>query len=229
MNTLMKWFPALALLALSIPAFSLTTYETSVTNQTTITVTNSQHGMNSKYFGVHVYNASSERVQPSGSPGYSYTIDSSSYELVVTFTSSFTGTVKLLGGFSLTSHARDFAVSVGSDVLGGYMRVCDDCSATDYALRSWSGKSWFTAGVTRLRLSAAGGGGWWRAWLEDQKVVFGYDQTSLANGTAICTGTPCEIRYNIQDYPSGSIPLGKCQRDTAVNAHWITPVYDQRP
>lgn len=230
MSTFKKWFPVLAVLACSVPSFALITDEGTVTSSTTYTRTNAQHGMGSKYFGVHVYDNSGNRVQPSGSPGYSYTINASTYQLDITFTTTFSGTVKLIGGFSgLTSHSRDFAVSVGYDSYGGYMRVCDDCTLTNFALRSWSSKTWFTADKTSLRLSSTGGGGTWRAWLENSKVIFGYTGSSVPYGVAYCVGQPCEVRYSISDYPEGSIPLGSCARSSAVDEHWYGSVSDDRP
>ena len=131
----------------SSPAFALGSYSQTVTNVTSVTITNAQHSMGSKYFGVTVFDAESVRVQQSDSPGWSYSINASTYAVTVNFTSSFTGTVKLIGPFSgVTSADRDFKVSTAVEGGAGVLKVCADCTLTYNALRSWGGKSWFSAG-----------------------------------------------------------------------------------
>ena len=223
----------MALLALfsATSAFGLTSYSTTVSNVTTVTVTNAQHGFNSKYFAVTVYDNESVRVQPSDSPGYSYSINASTYAVTVNFTSSFSGTVKLIGPFTgVTTHNRDFAVSTGVDGGSGtgFMKVCSECTLELSALRSWSGKSWFSAGPVTLTLTAAAGGGTWRAWLEDQKVVFGYTNASVG-GSATCSGMPCEVRFSQSGFPTGSIPLGYQERSGVAGQHWVGSPTDSRP
>ncbi|HEU0119249.1 MAG TPA: hypothetical protein VFQ91_01905 [Bryobacteraceae bacterium] len=220
---------AMAAFLFSVPALALSSYERTVVSATSTTITNAQHGFGSKYLAVLVYDSESIRVQPGSTPGYSYSIDPSTYSVTVTFSSSFTGTVKLIGPFTgTTSSNSDFQVSIGVESGAGILRVCGDCTSVYYALRSWGGKSWYSAGPTTLTLTAAGGGGVWRSWLENQKVVFGYSYSGVG-GAATCNGLPCEVRFNVSDYPSGVIPLGSAQRSSVAGQHWVGTPNDDRP
>ena len=229
MKALLSCAAAAALFCVwSLPAFALGSYTQTVTNVTTVTIANSAHSMGAKYFGVSVFDSESVRVQQADSPGWSYSINASTFSVTVNFTSSFTGTVKLIGPFTgLTGNDRDFKVSSGLEGGAGVLKVCGDCSLDYFALRSWASKTWYSAGATVLSLTASGGGGTWRAWLENSKVIFGYSYASVG-GAATCSGLPCEVRFSQSGYPGGVIKLGSALRSGGAGQHWAGTPTDER-
>lgn len=229
MNSLKLALAALLLMVFSLPALAVSTHSHAVNGSTAVTITNAQHGMGSQYFGVHVYDNNDQRIQPSGSPGYSYSINASTYAVTVSFGSTFTGTVKITGPFTThTSDSRDFAPSIVVS-SGGFFKVCAGCTTTDYALRSYSGRSWYQANPSTLTLGASGNGGTVYVWLEGDKVVYGYTYTW--EGSAWCT-SPCEMRSGVGGFPSSGVfvPIGQVQRGSTQGTYWIeNTFYDARP
>jgi surface antigen len=91
---------AAAIALASVPALAVSTHSKTVTNVVSVVIANAEHGMTSKYFGVHLYDASSAQFQPAGIVGYTYSIHPADFTVTVSLSNSFSGTVRLTGPFT---------------------------------------------------------------------------------------------------------------------------------
>ncbi len=127
------------------------TYTTSVSNSAGITITNATHGMGSPNFGVYIKDNSGVRRPLSE---YSWSIDSSTYAVTISFSPNFTGTVKLVGLFpTYTTDDHDFKVtaSVGTTEVS----VCSGCDTTP-AARAYNSQNLVMDGIAVLSFSTLG-------------------------------------------------------------------------
>ncbi len=196
-------------LAAVVSMFGASVYSQGFTSVTSVAIANSQHGMGSTNFGVHVQNTSGSRFAPSEIS--SVGINTSTYEVTITFPSAKSGTVKLYGPFnSDTSHDRDFKVEInGTD--SQKLHVCRDCTTTNFARRTVSGKKIAMHAGDYMEVDSAPNAEI-RVFIQDQKVVYGFTASS---GTAFCVlGTnACEVRWGVSAWPSGAIKLAEVETD----------------
>lgn len=139
----MLQFLFLALLAVG-NALCLSTYSVGVSNQTSVVVTSSQHGFTNDKIAVHAYNGSGARVADTA---FTKAIDPYTYEVTVTFGSSFSGTVKLTGAFTtadVTNAARDF--DAGTVTGQKIVQICSTCTLANPAFAGAGTKKYFGAG-----------------------------------------------------------------------------------
>lgn len=198
--------------------FGVTTYEQTVTNQTSVTITNAQHGMNTTKYGVRVYNASGVVQYPST---YTAGIDEGNYSLTVSWPAAFSGKVKIIGTFpSLTSASTDFQVVRTTGNYGAYtaMLGCQYCTTQTPAVRQdANGKIWaaYNSGTVQLTATLASGSGTLRIFLQNGHTVYGFD---AANAAAACSpqlfGEGSELRYGVTSWPADAIQLAD------VGWHW---------
>lgn len=226
MKFLRKTGLVVALLAgLSGPAFSTTYYQQSVNNQTSVTITNATHGIGGSPIAVRVYNNSGVR-QPTST--YSVSVNGS-YDVTVSWGSSFTGTVKLSGFYtSDTNNENDFKPTLGtsSPPYGNIdqFRVCYGCGDSVHeSVRTASRKyiMWgngvyqHTTGACTLRV-----------YIEDNRLKFG-----LSAGSGSCSGAIVEgsgqVENNVSSFPSGSVKIGEAS--TASSGNKLYGLSDLRP
>ncbi|PWU04365.1 MAG: hypothetical protein C5B51_16950 [Terriglobia bacterium] len=187
---------------LATALYARTTYTTSVTSSLGVTITNSQHGFNSSQFGVLIYNQDGVK-QPT--TAYSW-ITGSNYDVTVSFASTFTGTVKLVGVYSsLTTADQDFKLTRNGSSLS-QLYVCDGCQ-NSYAKRSVSGSDITTDERSQLIITSFPVlSGYVYAYIVDTGLVY---QIPLgAQGT--CSGGACSVVRTLhpETTPTGGIVLG---------------------
>jgi hypothetical protein len=226
MNTFKKASAFLLLacaLIFSGEAFALSTYTQSVSSVTSVTISNSSHGLGSPNLGVHVYNSSGVRVADGS---FTKSINSGTYAVTVTWPSAFTGTVKLTGAFvngDITNADKDFKVipeGTGNDKV----KICDQCTPTNFALvNTASSQKYFAAGS--VSYTAGSGASNARVWLSpDGKVVFG---VPFGGALGSCSGGPCEVVADPDNnFPSGVEPIAELYFYEARNYQPI--ITDQR-
>jgi len=200
-------------------SFAITTWSGNYTSVTYASVTASTHGINSPYLGVRAVDNTGHKLTLSE---VSWEIDPDTYEVDVTFTNSFTGTLYISGPWPSTSSApAGFKVSVGSDQ--DKLLVCAGCE-TNAVRRVWGGQAYSSATYGALswpHTCNAGGGVTVYVYITGNGVVFGVDAPSSQLPTL--TATRATIAYNISAIPSGAVPLG-----SAVNNCGFGSVTDLR-
>jgi hypothetical protein len=208
------------LLALSAPhpARGASSYSTSVTSATSLTISAATSGMTSPYFGVYLIDSNNVKRPTSE---FSGTIDQSTYSVSITFNPAFTGTVKLRGLFpgSDTAHSYDFRLTAySSDSL----QVCDGCvdNSTGYAKRSYNGIHYVSTTSASVSLNCASG--WYFAYILDNQLY-----VAATNDDTSCMSNPVNLKmaFSSTGYPAGAVPLG-----IAKKANWdIWQYTDDRP
>lgn len=205
MNTFRKWLPALALLALSVPAFALSTYSEGVSNITTWSKAGSTMSLECTLTSGHVYNTSGQRVYT----GFTFTRGTyPSYTASFSFSSAFTGTVKVTGCLNSTSHASDFAPTNHYATGHAYGAINYD-RGTDGAdvVRV------FDLGGQNYRFVIVGGYGEFDSQGLVSATVRGYITAdgkftwgvSASSGSATCSMSglgQCAVVYNVSSFPS---------------------------
>lgn len=196
----MLQFLFLALLVVS-NALCLSTYSLGVSNQTSVVVTNAQHGFNSDKIAVHVYNSSGTRLADSV---FTKAVNGGTYEVTVTFGSSFTGTVKLTGPFTeagVTNAARDFDAAAIAGLKS--VQICSTCTAANPAFAGAGAKKYFSSGP--ITYAAAGSvASKVLVYLDAGKLVF---QVGTAAEAGEITGGPGVVRVQAGGFPQGVEPL----------------------
>ena len=210
----------LILLALCAPASALTTYSHSYTNVTSATITNAQHGFGSYWLGLYAKTSGGVVLNPA--TDISWTIDESTYEVDITFTNSFTGTVYLIGVWPSTDTGAgtDFKVDIGGNTANLY--DCEQCAtypAVDtyggqrYAKSEPSALSWVSFTASTVYVYGIG-----------SRIHFGLSQaTCNANQYNV---TNAVVDCNVNSMPSsGVVPLGTA----SISSGAFTSVTDNRP
>ncbi len=141
-----------ALFLAAVPSLQArVTYTTSVSNSSGLTISNATHGLNSPNFGVYIKDGSGVRRPLSE---YSWSIDSGTYAVTISFSPNFTGTVKLVGNFpDYTTDDHDFKVTAGVGTTE--VTVCGGCDTTP-AARAYNSQNFIMDGVAVLSFSATG-------------------------------------------------------------------------
>jgi hypothetical protein len=229
---------ALAMLA-SFPAFAqITEYDTAVTAQTSLTITNAQHGFNCSDLAVSVLDSNGVLQPESFTTG---TIDSTTYEVNMSWSSAFTGTVKLYGCYGAdTSASIDFkgALFNHTDCSGlactsvpDGLVVCNSCTKGAPAMRTVGGFQFVDDGLDSFRLTLNCTGNYW-VWADGdvQKVILG---VSNSGGGITCahvgSGVQLEVDYNVTGFPSSGDILKIAHGAFDVYPYGFTSITDDRP
>jgi len=203
-----------------VPAFAYSLYDYSVQGQlSSLTIAGATHGFGSTHLAVRVKYADGT-IATLGA--YSYSVDSSSYDVSLNFSPSLTfgAHVYLWGALgSNTTASTDFAFTGGANTL----TICASCSTSAVAQRAKDSKkytmavpvvfTWDTAPNTTMDV---------RVYILDNVIVFaGYPYFPLAH----CSSPACRIDGAVNDFPYGSIPLGHTTW-TGSSWGWLS---DDRP
>ncbi|MGA2594261.1 MAG: hypothetical protein ABSH32_30550 [Bryobacteraceae bacterium] len=203
----------------AMSSFAITTWSGNYTAVTYASVTESTHGINSPYLGVRAVDSTGHKLTLSE---VSWDINATTYEVDVTFTNSFTGTLYITGPWPSGSSApAGFMVSVGSDEDN--LLVCAGCETTAVR-RVWGGQPYSSDNYGALNwphTCNSGGGVTVFVYISGNGAVFGVDADSSQVPTL--TATRATIAYNISGVPSGAVPLG-----SAVNNCGFGSVTDLR-
>jgi len=186
----------------SPPARGASSYTTSVTSVTTLTISAATSGMVGARYGVYLVDSNNVKRPTSE---YSGTIDPSTYSVTIAFDPPFTGTVTLKGLFSGsdTTHGYDFKFTAPEN---GTVRVCDGCvdTSTGYAKRTASGKHYVSTRMAEATFDMNGqycNGGLVIGYILDNQLYFGDPFgciTSVTNAKVSAASS----------YPTDSVPLG---------------------
>lgn len=195
------------LLASVFCAFASFAYTHSITAQTSVTITNNQHQLNTHEIGIQCFNGSGTLVRTTE---YSRSINATTFEVVLTFNSSFTGSCQLLYvPYSDTTGSNDFKVSTSYDNGTPKLTVCSTCSTTAPARRTHSGKRYLMRGDSVLTLTNYSGSTVTvRVYLKDNQIFFGVSVPSTDVAASVAGGNVV-ISYDVQSVPSDALGLGE--------------------
>ena len=218
--------------ALASASWGLSTYSHSVSSPVTVsTITSSQHGFSSSKLGIRAYNSDAVRLAASA---YSWTISTSTKTVVVSFTSSFTGTIAVTGPLDReTAGSGDFAGEAGNSGGGEhFVRICNNCGSSN-AYRIDQSKGWWLDRSVSVTVPQTWGTGTYRVWLDHAttNVVFGWSG-AVQGSSAYCTGPRCEMQEYISGWPTGGhtkLLLVERTGGAPPNPGSWTSVTDQRP
>jgi len=203
----------------SLPAFATITSKTyAVTNENSLSIpyssssNSTNHQFASTKLGMSVYDNSGALVLP----GYGYTKaqNTSTFDITITFSSSFTGTVKLFGIFDPdTTASGDFAVTKGVGTPTNQLEVCASCSMSSYARRYSSATGKYHLGVRKVSFYQPHTITYATVyvWLDsNNRVVFGTTSNSTGAGEYCTAGGQgnCLIQWAVTGYPAGVQHLG---------------------
>jgi hypothetical protein len=216
-------------LACLFAAASLAQYSQQITTATSsLTITQAQHGYSSTKLGVMLYDGNGLALPTTG---YSYTIDSSTYAVNITFSPTISsGTVKILGVFATaTTASTDFQVTAATSTV----TVCASCSSSSPAARTTNGTGYvsrapvtFTASFPGVHPNFTA-----RAYILDNVMVLGISVANTSVGFTCAWGSDggaagsCRIDYSISSFPTGAVPLG----DVYYSGTTFGSVTDDRP
>lgn len=196
---------AAALVLLAAGAFhseaAISTYTTTVTNATSLTITNAQHGMNSWRFGANVLDSNGVLVLT----GYTVSVDQSTYQASFTFSPAFTGTIKLVGPKpdSPTTASTDFETTHNG---AGVLTVCSACSANAPAKRGSSGTGNYHTYATPQVYRHGSGSYTLRVWIDSRNIIhFGISTLAGMGAYGTCDSSAvgyCQVDYNVTSFPS---------------------------
>jgi hypothetical protein len=197
---------AVTLLAIS-QLHASSSYSTSVTSASSLNITAATSGMTSSKFGVYLVDGSGVKRPTSE---YSYGINASTYEVDITFSPAFTGTVKLKGLFAGadTTHDYDFKFTMADS---GTLRVCDGCvdNGSGYAKRSYASKHFVSTMASSADIEGCANGLYYAYILDNQLWI-----ATTSNIDSGCLTTPVNVKlaYSSGGYPTGSVHLGWIQK-----------------
>jgi hypothetical protein len=221
MRKLMVWIVA-ALAALTTASAQMTKWHGSYTGVTSAQITQATHGISSVYIGVVCKDSSGNKLDLDA---VSWTVDSSTYEVDITFTNSFTGTVYLSGPWpsSDTSNSTDFQVTI-SGSNSSILEVCNQC-ATYIARRTYNSQTF----------TASGGGylGWLSFTAPTVFVYFRENILTFGLDSSVCSGSGYNISANANvECPVSSMPTDSnvtALASAAISDGAFTSVTDLRP
>lgn len=222
MKSFFKSF-AIALLAAAVSSAAVHTYTQSYVSQTSVTILNSAHAMNSANFHASVYNSAGTSLFWGGS--YTATKNATTYAITISFVVPTSFMVKLTGPFpTATTATTDFKVSTHTS--DNSVRICNSCSTTAYARRVVTGNAYDLA--TPIIYNHSYGSTTVRMFWEAPYYVVGLSAASSAVAGGSCNKLPhCVIRYGVLSFPAGSVPFGTTNTD--ANGNVILTVTDNRP
>jgi hypothetical protein len=198
---------AVAALFAAMPLAAQTPFYTTgvLTNVTSYTISASTSGATSKYIApVATWGTGGGSIASESE--VSWTIDGS-YDVTLTFTSAFTGTVSLYTSpSSLTTASTDFQATTD-----GYWNVyvCAACTASAPAVRNVNGQNIVMEGESTLAFTSLPSSGNIYVYLGNAPQGIVYQITANQGGVATCTGGNCQIVWTSSPAtaPAGYIEL----------------------
>jgi hypothetical protein len=211
---------ATILIAVVPPARGMTKWSAQYTGVTYAAVTASTHGIQSPYIGVLCTDSGGNRLTLDQ---VSWTVDQTTYEVDITFTNSFTGTVRLSGPWpsSDTSNSTDFAVVVGQS-NSSRLNICSQC-ATYTARRTYNSNTYTADGLVSL-IWVSFPAPTVYVYLRENIPTFGLDQGGCEFGSYTLVGV-ANVECGVTSMPSGVVPLASA----AIGNGEFTSVTDLRP
>jgi len=209
---------AIGLLACA-SAQAMTKWQGNYTSVTSATITNATHGIGSGMIGVVCVNSSGARLTLDQ---VGWTVDQTTYEVDITFTNSFTGTVKLSGPWpsSDTANSTDFQVQIGTSDASN-LWVCAAC-ATYTARRTVSGNTYTANAGQVLKWLDNSTSQSVFVWLSENRAVFGLNETICS--ARQWTSGPV-VTCGATGVPPGAVGLASATMANGV----FTSVTDLRP
>jgi hypothetical protein len=222
--TASKLLLCLCAIALSLFGQFGSPYTQSVNGSTSVTINAGTHGKQAN-LSIRVLD-SNGNIRPSNT--YTLSIDSSR-NVSITWSNSFTGSVKIWGGASLTSGSGDFQAL--SDVEGNgdfFIKVCPGCNATNYAARQFSpsGKKYIMAREAKFYPGGMNGRDV-RIFLENGKLIFASSTSEGGSCTTSVEGD-CEVRTNVSSFPSGVDKIATIGVGVSGGSYYQTSNTDER-
>jgi hypothetical protein len=201
-------------------AHGMTKWNGGFTSVNSATIAYTTHGIASGLIGVV---AKSGGV-PLTLDQMSWTIDQSTYEVDISFTSSFSGTVYLSGPWpsSDTSNSTDFETTIGA-VDDTRLNICAQC-ATYTARRTYNSQVNTAAGVVSLIMGTGFAATEVFTYIRENAPVYGLNASTCSPGSYSLVGSPA-VECNVSAMPSGVTPLAYAY----VGGGIFTTVVDDRP
>lgn len=216
-----RMFVWAAILAASVPAMpGMTKWAAGYSGVTYVAVTANTHGIASPYIGVLCTDSNGNRLTLDQ---VSWTVDQNTYEVDISFNSSFTGMVRLSGPWPATdtSNPSDFAVTIGQS-NSAKLNVCAQCGAYT-ARRSYNGNTYTgSSGVSLTWQSFSATTVY--VYLRENIATYGLDQGGCVVGSYALTGT-ANVECGVTAMPSGVVPLAVA----TLSGGNFTSVTDLRP
>lgn len=197
--------------------FTITSNTLSLSIPYSGTPTSSNHQFNGNGVSVNIYDSSNVLY----TSGYSWSINHTTHDISISFSSPWQGKVRLYGlfGASDTAASTDFQVTLGSAGPPIHvLRMCASCDTTNYARRTSSATGLTHTAIREVTFTHAisAVSDTVRVWMDNKnRVVFGMNDTNTANG-ASCTASGasgavghCVLQWGITAYPGGVAPLGR--------------------
>jgi len=210
---------AMVLAAAARPVQAMTNWSAQYSGVTYVSVPASTHGINSPYIGV-LCTSNGVRLTLDQ---VSWTVDPVTYEVDITFTNSFTGTVRLSGPWPAndTSNSTDFAVTIGQS-NSSRLNVCAGC-ASSTARRTYNGNTYTASSAVALTWVSFTAPTVY-VYLRENFVTFGLDQSGCALSSYTVLGA-ANVECGVSSMPSGVVPLA----ETSISNGMFTGVTDLRP
>lgn len=225
MKTIMKTVMAgmLALACNSLAHAALTTYTQSYTGVTSVTIAGSTHGLGCSAYTVTPRDSGNVKLPTSY---FSYTKDTSTYNVTVTFSGSFTGSVALQGCFSPTSASTDFEPTAPSSYT---VNICSSCTTSAYAARSYtlsgSWMKWYVAtqsfSVDAINDATVGTA---RIWLDPVTTSLQVGVSGSSGGVYVVSNQGY-VLYNVSAFPALCVPIATVPYNHGV----FGTITDNRP
>jgi hypothetical protein len=213
-------FLTAAIAAAMAPLYGMTNWFSQYSGVTYVPVTESMHGINSPYIGVLCVDGYGNRLTLDQ---VSWTVDPDTYEVDITFTNSFTGTVRLSGPWpaSDTSNPTDFQVTIGQS-NGSKLNICAQCGT--YTARRTYGGTTYTAssGVSLTWVNFTASTVY--VYLQENIATYGLDETGCGVGSYTVSGV-ANVECGVTGVPAGAVPLAVA----TISGGVFTNVKDQRP
>lgn len=191
-----------SLLLTLAPAFGVTSVAYKIGGATNVSIPNSYHNFNSANIGVAVFDLNGARIPDST---YSKSINTSTYQVDLTFSSATSGAVKLYGAFGsadVTNASKDFDAAFPNATS---VYVCSTCTPSNWALAGGGTRKYWNA--TSLGYFAASGvGSVVYVYLDGGRLVFQVG-TSAEAGTV--SNSLAQVRIQSGGFPSGVEQLHK--------------------
>jgi hypothetical protein len=190
------------ILAAVAPTRAMTKWSAPYSGVTYVALTASTHGISSPYIGLLCTDSHGNRLDLDQ---VSWAVDPITYEVDISFTSSFTGTIRLSGPWPSTdtSNSTDFAVTIGQS-NSSKLNVCAQCG-TYTARRTHSGSTYTASGGVSLTWVSFTAPTVY-VYLRENIVTYGLDQSACAVGSYSLSGVAA-VECGVSAMPSGVVPL----------------------
>lgn len=202
------------------PLCGMTKWSAHYSGATFVVVTESTHGIPSPYIGVLCTDSNGIRLNLDQ---VSWTVDPTTYEVDITFTNSFTGTVRLSGPWpaSDTNMSTDFAVTIGQ-VNSSRLNICAQCG-TYTARRTYNGSTYTASAAVSLTWVSFTAPAVY-VYLRENIATYGLAQSGCVVGSYTLAGV-ANVECGVMSMPSGVVPLASA----TISGGEFTSVTDLRP